>query len=367
MFETLSQKIFLVYSDPISEKLVIGLEFKEEEKMSTALKIPLTSAEIGILWNQYTLDTMSLYVEKFALACEQDEKIYDIIREAVMLMEKTSAQVRHIFQKEGIPIPMGFSEEDVNLDAPPLYSSIFRLQYIKHKFNLRMVMNGLNLARSSRSDIRKFYHDLTIAILRLDDRATNLLLDKGLYIRAPYISIPDHAEFVQQQNFMGRFFGGAERKLLAIEIAGLFYNIQNNLIGKMLLTGFSQVAQSTDIQRYFMRGIEIANKHIDIFSSALHAEDVPIPMPWDSGVTNSMVAPFSDKLMLQHIAILNQVGITAYATCMSESMRKDLLIDYVRLAAEIGQYTADGAALLIDNNWMEEPPKTVDHQELRLQ
>ncbi len=46
---------------------------------------------------------------------------------------------------------------------------------------------------------------------------------------------------------------------------------------------------------------------------------------------------------------------------------QDLLIDYVRLAAEIGQYTADGAALLIDNNWMEEPPKTVDHQKLGLQ
>ena len=332
--------------------------------MATTHKTPLTSAEISILWSQYILDTLSLYIEKFALSRAHDEQIHSLIQDTITLMEKTPPNVSRIFQDEDIPVPAGFTDEDVNLDAPSLYSDIFRLQYIKHKANLRMAMNGLCLARSSRSDIRNFFRYFTIATLDIDDKATNLLLNKGLYIRPPYISVPDQIEFVRHKDFMGSFWGGSERKLLAIEIANLFYNIQNNLMGKTLLTGFSQVVQSPDIRRYFMRGIEIANKHIDIFSSTLQKENVPVPTSWDFGVTNSTIAPFSDRLMLHHIVTLNQAGLAAYGTSMSECLRKDLLTDYGRLVAEIGQYLDAGSNIMIDNHWMEEPPKVVDHGEL---
>jgi hypothetical protein len=334
--------------------------------MATEHKSSLTSAEIGILWNQYILDTMSLCIEKYALACEQDEQIRSIIQDTITLMENTPAQVSRIFQAEGIPVPEGFSGEDENLEVPSLYSSIFRLQYIKYKANLRMAINGLCLARSSRSDIRNFFRDFTSATVSIDDKTTNLLLDRGLYIRPPYISVSGQVEFVRHQDFMGQFFGDGERKMLAIEIASLFFNIQNNLMGKTLLTGFSQVAQSPDIRRYIVRGIEIANKHIDIFSAILHKEDIPDPRPWDSGVTSSTVAPFSDRLMLQHIITLNQVGLSAYGMAMSECLRKDLLADYGRLTIEIGQYLNDGANIMIENNWMEEPPQIANHLELNL-
>ena len=206
--------------------------------MATTHKPPLTSAEIGILWNQYILDTLSLCVEKYALVCEQDEQIRSIIRDSLVMLEKSSTQVRQIFQNDGIPLPIGYTDNDVNLEAPPLYSSIFRLQYLKYKVNLRMALNGRCMAWCSRSDVRDLFHYLSIATLSLDDQATNLLLDKGLYIRPPYISVPDHIEFVQHHNFMGQFFGGSERKLLAIEIAGLSANIQNNLLGKALAHWF---------------------------------------------------------------------------------------------------------------------------------
>jgi len=49
---------------------------------------------------------------------------------------------------------------------------------------------------------------------------------------------------------------------------------------------------------------------------------------------------------------------------MEQSQQQDLQVCYMRLAAEIGQYTADGANMLIENNWLEEPPETVDHREL---
>lgn len=340
---------------------------QKNEQIATARKPLLTCAEVGILWNQYILDTMSLCVERFALNCEQDKQIRSIIQDTIELMEKTPPKVSRVFQAEGIPIPLGFTDEDVNLDAPPLYSSIFRLQYIKYKANLRMAVNGICLAQASRCDIRRFFRNFTFGTVSIDDKATKLLLARGLYIRPPYISVPGRAEFVQHQDFMGRFFGGSERNLLAIEIASIFSNIQTNQMGKTFLTGFSQVAQSPDIRRYITRGIEIATKHIEIFSSLLRKEDIPVPVPWDSGVTNSTVAPFSDRLMLQHIVTLNQAGLANYGRAMSECLRKDLVADYGRLAMEIGQYLDDGANIMIDNKWMEEPPKAVDHRELSLQ
>ena len=334
--------------------------------MATKHKTPLTSTEIGILWFQYMGETMALCLEKFSAAKEQDDQVRQIYQDTVSLIEKTIAQIRQMFQNEGIPLPLGFTDDDVNLDAPALYSSIYYLQYIKFKINLRMAMNGLAMAESTRADVRKLYRDLSIAILELDDRTTNLLLEKGIYIRAPYITVGERSEFVHGQNFMGNFFDGGERKLLAAEIGTLFSNIRNNTMGKILLTGFSQVTKSPDLRRYMNRGVEIANKHIQIFSEFLREEDIPIPMSSDSGVTNSTVAPFSEKLMLYHVSLMCQSGFAAYGTALSLTMRKDLQASYTRLVAEIAQYAADGGNLLIENNWMEEPPDAVDHRELGL-
>jgi len=201
----------------------------------------------------------------------------------------------------------------------------------------------------------------------IDERVTKLLLDRGLLIRTPYISVPDSVKFVQGSTFIGSFFGTAERKLLAIEIAVLSSNIMNNWIGKTLLVGFSQVVESAEIQNYIMRGIDIANKQIDIFSTVLRGEELPVPMTNDTGLTNSRIAPFSNKLMLYHISVLNAAGIAAYGTMISECMRKDLIAGYVRFVAEVGRYLEDGANILIDSSWMEEAPKAVDNMELRLQ
>lgn len=83
--------------------------------------------------------------------------------------KKKSAQIRQMFQNDGITIPVGFTDEDVNFDAPPLYSGMFRLRYLKFTLNLRAA-NGLALASASCTDVRKFYRDLAIATLELDDR-----------------------------------------------------------------------------------------------------------------------------------------------------------------------------------------------------
>lgn len=77
--------------------------------------------------------------------------------------------------------------------------------------------------------------------------------------------------------------------------------------------------------------------------------------------------PFSDKLMTTLTTSLIGLGIGFYGTSAATSLRSDLTTDYARLMAEIAKYSAEGASLLIENGWMEEPPQAANREKLMKQ
>jgi hypothetical protein len=195
------------------------------------------------------------------------------------------------------------------------------------------------------------------------NRSATLLQKLGLYVRAPYIPMPEQVEFVHKQSFITGWLGD-RRPLNAIEIMNLFFNLQRNAIGNALMIGFSQVARSKEVQAYFVRGKEIAAKHIEIFCSILREDDIPAAQTWDTESTASTIAPFSDKLMLFHALAMNSSGICYYGASIGTSQRRDIGAMYSRLMAEVAQYTEDGANIMINNAWMEQPPTAVDRDAL---
>ncbi len=92
---------------------------------------------------------------------------------------------------------------------------------------------------------------------------------------------------------------------------------------------------------------------------------MPLPSLWDSAITQSIDAPFSDKLMMFQTNSLNVIGVAGYGAAIGASLRKDLGGHYTRLVAEILQYANDGVKLMIENRWMEQPPQNVDREALR--
>jgi hypothetical protein len=108
------------------------------------------------------------------------------------------------------------------------------------------------------------------------------------------------------------------------------------------------------------RGKEIAEKHENVFREVLLKDDLPLPSTWDSATSQSTVAPFSDKLMMFHVNILNATSIASYGTSIAGSLRKDLSADYSRLTLEVIKYADDGVKIMIKNNWLEQPPQAVD-------
>lgn len=227
---------------------------------------------------------------------------------------------------------------------------------------------SLTYSTVSRDDIRTFFLECLNQIEKLDEKVTTVLKSKGIYVRPPYISPPppENIEFVSSLKFLsGGFFGFApKRPLIAVEIAHLFMNAQTNGLGKALLLDLSQVAQSKELRKYLVRGVEISTKHVSIFSKSLEDENLPVPMTWGTDVTNSTDKTFSDKLMLFQISLLVAAGFGNYGVAAAASPRKDIAAEYIRLAGEIGQYAGDGAKMMIQNGWLEEPPHAPDQNEL---
>ncbi|HET7580062.1 MAG TPA: DUF3231 family protein [Bacillales bacterium] len=116
-----------------------------------------------------------------------------------------------------------------------------------------------------------------------------------------------------------------------------------------------------------MEGKKIAEKHTEALGLKLTKNDLPASVPWGETVTHSTVAPFSDKLMMFLTTALIGISIGYYGLSIGTTLRKDITADYVRLSAEAIKYAAEGAKIMIDNGWMEEPPQAADRDQLAKQ
>ncbi|MCA0753984.1 DUF3231 family protein [Paenibacillus sp. N4] len=334
--------------------------------MKSQHHICLTASEIGGLWTTYINDTFSSCVLSYFLNIVEDTQIKPAIEYAFDISEQHIRKLTSIFEDENFPVPQGFTDDDVNRNAKRLYSDHFYLYYLKNMSKVGLATYSLAFSMCSRSDIRAFFHEALTRTVALDQKVTSLLQSKGLYIRPPYISVPNHIDFVESKSFLsGGFFGfGEKRPLTSIEIAHLFENSQTNSLGEALLLGFSQVVRSNEIRKYITRGVEISRKHIEYFDKTLKDDNLPVPMTWATDVTDSVEPPFSDKLILFHVSVLVAAGTGNYGVAASASPRKDVAMNYVRLAAEIARYAEDGAKLMIEHGWLEEPPQALNRKEL---
>jgi len=189
-------------------------------------------------------------------------------------------------------------------------------------------------------------------------------LEKGIYERPPFIPVPDKIDFVKKQNFLKGWFG-ERRPLLAEEISHLFSNTHQNIIGKHALMDFSQVAKAKEVRDYLLRGVDLAQKHINVLSENLEGNDIRMPQGSDMMVTDANnVSPFSDKLIMYYTTGMITLGIGFYGLSVSLTTRKDIASDYIRLSGEVLLYSEDGTNIMIENGWLEEPPRMVDREEL---
>ncbi|MCM2534559.1 DUF3231 family protein [Neobacillus pocheonensis] len=326
--------------------------------------VRLTSSEIAVVWSSYLNNSFSICVMQYFLANVNDSEVKLILEFALNIAQKNFNMSKEILKKDNQTIPVGFTNQDVCPDAPRLYSDAFYLYYIKNMSKVGLSVYGVALATSAHSDVRNFLSQAIQTSTELYNKTASVLLSKGLFVRPPYVTTPDSVDFIDKKSYLGGFLNLNKRPLNVIEITHIEANSEANSLGMALLAGFAQVAKSKKVREYCTEGKEIAKKHVQVFTTILTDDDLPSPMPWDLEVSDSTVTPFSDKLIMFHLSLIIASSISNYATAAAASLRTDISSSYVRLTAEIAQFSKSCIDLMIKNEWIEQPPQIPNHKNL---
>jgi hypothetical protein len=332
--------------------------------MSTNHTVGLSSTEIAGLWMTYINDSASICIAKHFLHHSNNEDITPLVKKSLELSQKHVEEIKNIFTKENFPIPKGFSDNDIDLTAPALFFDLFPVSYVYAMSRMGLVNYGNLTSNVAREDIRTFFSECLKSTLDLYNTSVNLMLSKGIYDRPPMIPYPDHVEFVtKKETFLSKWFE-PKRPLNVLELSEMFYNVERNYFGLILLMGFIQVVKDKEIQKFLIKGKELALKQIQFVNNKFIKDDLLGSIMVNSEVSTSTVSPFSERLITNLVTMLNTQGIAFLGHALSTASRIDLAAEYMKLISEILQYGKDGTDILIAREWMEEPPHAPNRRDL---
>lgn len=326
-------------------------------------KSQLSAAELGKLWATYMGNSMGKCVLRYYLKHVDDQDIKNILEHALSLSTTFVQRIEEIFNQHDFPVPIGFSDDDVNLDAPRLFYDQFYLHYLDYLGKGGMSIYSVAIPLVTRRDISDFFVDCLRETVKLMTTVNELLKIKGVIMSPPPIPIPEKAEFIHKQNFLSGYFGDL-RSLHGLEIAHLYGNLNNDITSKALIIGFTQGAQLEKVRKYLERGKKINQKHIEVLSKKLTDNDLPAPSLLDHLVTTSTITPFSDKLKVFHKIDMFAMKIREYANGASLNGRRDLGIMYAKCQTDVSLYVEDGANIMIEESWLERPPEAANRNHL---
>jgi hypothetical protein len=326
-------------------------------------KIRLTSSEIGGLWATYLQENMAVCLLKYFLYHNQDEEINKILLLALEVSEGHVQQITNIFNDEGIPLPDGFSEKDIDFTAPPLFYDMFSLSFVYSMSRMSLISTGFITVNIARKDVLDFFVNMVQQNSMLYQQSTTLMLSKGIYDRSPMIPYPKEVEYVEELSYLSGF--GKKRPLNAVEITEIFFNTERNYFSILLCMGLLQVVKDKEVHDYIKAGKKISEKQINTFMEILMREELLGNVSTSLEVTDATVSPFSDRLIVTLFHSLNAIDITLIGHALSSSMRTDLVGYYQKYILEIMLYAAKGFNILVDRGWMQKPPQAPDRRDLQ--
>lgn len=117
--------------------------------MNDTKQIPLVISEMAGIWNSYVNDTLARCVFKYFLSNIEDNETKNLLNQALNLSEQHINKLKDFFNMEGIPVPVGFSDSDVDINAPRLFTDSFYLLYLSHMSGFGMEAYSLILRYTS--------------------------------------------------------------------------------------------------------------------------------------------------------------------------------------------------------------------------
>jgi hypothetical protein len=116
-------------------------------------------------------DSMASCIINYMIKKVEDADIRSILEYSLSLSKRHMEVIKGFLSEEQYPIPYGFVEEDVNLDAPRLYTDSFFLKYMHIMAAHGMTGHAVAFTTSARSDMKKFYSECNMETMELFNRS----------------------------------------------------------------------------------------------------------------------------------------------------------------------------------------------------
>jgi hypothetical protein len=325
--------------------------------------LKLTSSEIGTLWGEYVNGTAVDTINRYMVTIIEDAAIKAIFEDAIETYAKQKNQMVTFLEKEGFPVPIGFTESDLYKGKQRLFTDIFCLNYL-HIMTLHGLLgHSTSLGVSVRKDLRYFYDACDNDGKRMYHQTIELLLEKGSFQRDPLFYPAKNPEYVSSNDFLDGFFGKG-RMLAATEIISISFNLKKSIMSKTLSIAFSQVAQSKEVRKFLEEAEKVSDQQIKTLTKIMQTDNLPAPKSWETEVTDSTDSPFSDKLMLYHIGFLFQAAQNYHGTGLASAMRTDLVAAYETTILKNLMVTKKWFNIMVQNKWLEQPPLAPNRKEI---
>ncbi|MFB9330811.1 DUF3231 family protein [Paenibacillus aurantiacus] len=323
----------------------------------------LTSAEVSALWFQYMGDTMSICVYNYFVKIAEDNEIKPILNTLLQLAEGHVKKIKGFLDEANFLVPDGFSEGDVNLQAPRLFSDRFLLFY-----SYIMTLHGISaysLALSSceRPDIQDYFFDCIVSTKEIYQRISLLGRSWPKFSSIPNVPSPHTNEYLHATGILTNLFGD-KRPLNASEITNLFFNSKKTAFVRTLSIAFSQVAQEEEVREFLRKNGKLAGQDADSFDAFLRDDHLSIPQRWDDEITDSIISPFSDRLIMFHASFLVNAALTYYGAAIGTTLRSDVALNYKSVSNHAMEAGGMCFNIMVKKGWLEKQPESIDRDAL---
>jgi len=333
--------------------------------MSTEAKIQPTSTELGRMWMSYQIESMMIVVFGNLRDSTIDEEAKNILNSSVIEAEEIISELKKIFNNQNAVIPIAFDDRDIFKDAPALFDDTFNIMFLRQMMKLSLAFSSIYLSNSYMKEIKEVFKLIHAVAEKFYDLTTDYLLSKGVLAKPPYVTMPTKVEFIEDKKYVSGFkVFNDKRALNTIEIGYVYGSIEDNVFSMQLVTGFAQVANENEVKQYFIEGKELSKKIITNLTSVFLKSDIQPPSTWAGKASTSIMAPYSDKLMMFIVNLLSSFATGSNSLGTSFSMRSDLPLIFTQIAKNTLSYAKKGGILMIQHMWMEEPPQMEDRNQL---
>lgn len=324
--------------------------------------LELTATEVSNLWSSYLMNSMQQRLFEYFLASTEDSQIKQVIEKMLNQSQKNINELKELFDKENLTIPLGFTDKDVRVDAIKVFSDIFILNFCFDLTHLAMSTYPHALSDCTRNDIRDHFQVNIAFSIKIQNEIVELMLSQGVYLKPPQVAIDSEVEFADNFMYLNGFLGGS-RPLNAPEIANVSRIIHRAQFSKMVLVTFSKLAQTKDLKQHFGKGRDGIEKVLNSLQEVFENENIPFSASGDYQISNVEISPFSDKLMLFFVnTCLGIFCFSMISQAMTSSLRTDIVSKLGKISDDMKKYYGMGLLLAIKEKWFEQPPQAVDRK-----